>query len=470
MWPENWRSSTAFVTFTVAFAMMTDTITYDMVIPFLPDLFAKRLHVPEDEIVAWLSLSLEAYGAAMLITNYIAGYIIDTISSKSRPFMVGVAALLASTLLFFLSKTPLLIITSRVLQGSSCALVWTSGLAFLTSSIGEGDVGYYTGYALMGATVGELVGPLIGGFIYKYLGHWAVFTVVEILIFFDIILRLFARDPIAASQPKSSDTEQGPDSSSRSHVETDPLLEGDLLNTQQSTEDAGSKDGDVASAMRRIRLLLATQLTAVLVATMMRCAMETAIPLVVHSFFGWSSDAAGGLMFALLLPTTLSPWAGHLATSYGPGFISVSTCIICSSVVACLGYLTQDTLYTKVAFAVLLSVVGVCLTMTTAVNTTGILILVKKLEDGSMQSTSHVNDENSKTSPPRPWPTEGMIMTGLSTSWALGLILGPACAGLIEFIDVRGWAGLCWALAGISVVAFVCSIMTWKKWYRNNKE
>lgn len=206
----------------------------------------------------------------------IAGYIIDTIPSKSKPFMVGVAALLASTLLFFLSKTPLLIITSRVLQGSSCALVWTSGLAFLTSSIGEGDVGYYTGYALMGATVGELVGPLIGGFVYKYLGHWAVFAVVEILLFFDIIFRLFARDPVAtASQPKSSDTEQGPDAGSRSPVETDPLLGGDSLNTQQSAEDASSKDGDAASSMRRIRLLLATQLTAVLVATIIRCAMET---------------------------------------------------------------------------------------------------------------------------------------------------------------------------------------------------
>lgn len=26
-----------------------DTITYDMVIPFLPDLFKKRIHVPDDE-------------------------------------------------------------------------------------------------------------------------------------------------------------------------------------------------------------------------------------------------------------------------------------------------------------------------------------------------------------------------------------------------------------------------------------
>lgn len=175
-------------------------------------------------------------------------------------------------------------------------------------------------------------------------------------------------------------------------------------------------------------------------------------------------------MFALLLPTTLSPWAGHLATSYGPGLISVSTCIICSSVVACLGYLTQDTLYTKVAFAVLLSMVGVCLALTTVANTTGILILAKQLgEDGSVQSASHVNDDNSKARSPHPWPTEGMIMTGLSTSWALGLILGPACAGLFEFVDARGWAGLCLALAGVSVVASVCSLVTWKKWCRNNK-
>lgn len=198
----------------------------------------------------------------------IAGYIVDRVSSKSIPFMAGIAALLASTLLIFLSRTPQLFIISRLLQGASCALVWTSGLAFLTSCIQVADVGYYMGYALVGATAGELIGPVMGGLLYENLGHWAVFTAVEILIFLDIVLRVLVRD-------KSGKAESSSMNDAEAATEADPLL-GHTQNGANEQQDSPASDNKRKSAsLSHIRISCVMQLTTTLVATTVRCAMET---------------------------------------------------------------------------------------------------------------------------------------------------------------------------------------------------
>ena len=157
-------------------------------------------------------------------------------------------------------------------------------------------------------------------------------------------------------------------------------------------------------------------------------------------------------MFALLVPMITSPRVGNLATTQGPGVVSMVVCSICCAALVCLGYFNNDSNAVKILFVGVLALVGLCIAVATAANTAGILILVKKLE-AAFPSQSI-----------RPWPTEGMMMTGTSTSWALGLLLGPACASLFEFTDASGWAHLCFALAGMNAAAFICSIITWKTW------
>lgn len=83
--------------------------------------------------------------------------------------------MLTATLVFFLGTTPALIIVSRAIQGASTTLVCVSGLAFLASQVGEGDLGEYVGWTTVGNAVGEFVGPLLGGPVYEHAGHWAVF-------------------------------------------------------------------------------------------------------------------------------------------------------------------------------------------------------------------------------------------------------------------------------------------------------
>lgn len=188
--------------------------------------------------------------------------------------MAGGVMLLLSTLLFFLSTTPELVIASRALQGASCAMVWTSGLAFLTSRIAEADIGYYMGYALMGSTIGELIGPIMGGSLYEAYGHWAVFASVEVLIAIDVLFRVLVVDS-SRVRTVSAAVENLPD-------ENEPLLaqiqrlarpEPEQLEDNHPSNEAAAVD--IEDQMIAIRWNWLATGVVLLLATVYRCALET---------------------------------------------------------------------------------------------------------------------------------------------------------------------------------------------------
>lgn len=160
----------------------------------------------------------------------VAGHITDRSSSKSRPFILGIAAMLVSTLMFFLGTTPELVILARAIQGASTALVWVSGIALVVSRVSKSTLGLCIGYVNIGATLGELLGPLLGGPLYEKMGHWAVFGVVEALIAADIGLRLLITDD--AGEQKGPDVEE-------QGSETDALLGNAQL--EISKRDTGAQ-------------------------------------------------------------------------------------------------------------------------------------------------------------------------------------------------------------------------------------
>lgn len=154
----------------------------------------------------------------------VVGIFTDASVSKSKPFMLSIVIMLASTLVFFLGTTPAMIVISRGIQGASTTFVWVSGLAFLVSQVGESDLGEYVGWTTVGVAVGEIIGPLLGGPVYDHLGHWATFGFVEALLVIDILLRLFVKE-----KRKESDTEErGQQSSEADHL---------IRNGEQNTSD-----------------------------------------------------------------------------------------------------------------------------------------------------------------------------------------------------------------------------------------
>ncbi|KFY84926.1 hypothetical protein V498_07773 [Pseudogymnoascus sp. VKM F-4517 (FW-2822)] len=204
-------SSNSYATFVVGFAIMTDSMIYTLVLPFLPDLFAGRLHVPQRQISQWTALAFEVFAVATLLSNLVVGFFADTSASKSRPFLISVVIMAISTIIFFLGTTPTMILVSRAIQGASTTFTWVTGLAYLVAQVGEGELGAYVGWTTVGVAIGEIIGPLVGGPIYDYFGHWAAFGVVEALLVVDIILRVLAKDKkpeIQAQQDSEASIEQ----------------------------------------------------------------------------------------------------------------------------------------------------------------------------------------------------------------------------------------------------------------------
>lgn len=70
-----------------------------------------------------------------------AGFIADKISNRQKPFLVGLLALLLSTLGLAVGQNVPVLAIARVFQGMSSAVVWTVGLAICLETVGPSKLG-----------------------------------------------------------------------------------------------------------------------------------------------------------------------------------------------------------------------------------------------------------------------------------------------------------------------------------------
>lgn len=136
-----WRSSPIFIISTVGVGLFTDLFLYGLVVPVLPFILADRVHLEPAQIQSHVSGLLAAYAGASFIFSLPAGIIADRASSRQLPFLVGLTALLISTLLLFLGQTVAVLAVARILQGISAAVVWTVGLALILDTVGQENLG-----------------------------------------------------------------------------------------------------------------------------------------------------------------------------------------------------------------------------------------------------------------------------------------------------------------------------------------
>ena len=140
-WGLRWRSSTLFIVATVAVGLFTDLFLYGLVVPILPFMLRDRVDIPEDKVQAYVSAMLAAYAGASVVVSLPAGIIADKVKTRQAPFLSGLAALLAATLMLAFGQSIPVLIVARVLQGTSSAFVWTVGLAMVLDTVGPGDLG-----------------------------------------------------------------------------------------------------------------------------------------------------------------------------------------------------------------------------------------------------------------------------------------------------------------------------------------
>lgn len=136
-----WRSSTLFLLVTIFIGMCTDLFLFGLVVPILPFLLQDRAGVPASEVQGHVSAQLAVYAIASVIFCPIAGVLADRTESRQVPYLGGLAALICSTVIFFLGQSVWVLMLARILQGASSAFVWTVGLAMCIDTVGAENLG-----------------------------------------------------------------------------------------------------------------------------------------------------------------------------------------------------------------------------------------------------------------------------------------------------------------------------------------
>lgn len=140
-----WRSSTTFIISTVAIGLFTDLFLYGLIVPILPFMLRDRVDLPQDKVQSYVSGLLAAYAGASVVCSVPAGWVADRTNARQLPFLSGLAALLAATILLGVGQSVAILVVARVLQGVSAAIVWTVGLAMVLDTVGPENLGKVIG-------------------------------------------------------------------------------------------------------------------------------------------------------------------------------------------------------------------------------------------------------------------------------------------------------------------------------------
>ncbi|MCJ1462612.1 hypothetical protein MMC07_001214 [Pseudocyphellaria aurata] len=323
-----WRSSSIFIISTVGVGLFTDLFLYGLVVPVLPFILDDRVHLKPAQIQSNVSGLLAAYAGASFIFSLPAGIIADRGSSRQLPFLVGLTALLISTLLLFLGRTVAVLAVARILQGISAAVVWTVGLALILDTVGQENLGKTMGSIFSFVSIGELASPVIGGILYKKAGYAGVFAIGSALLLVDFIMRLLLIEKKYAAayiiqddeaDGNGSESAEDHEEENSSSSEEDPLIakkEEDYYKIA-SNRQKWVEALPIVYCLQNPRLLTAfilTMLHATLLAT-----FDATIPTNALELYGFDSLKSGLLFIALVLPClVLGPIAGWIVDRYGP--------------------------------------------------------------------------------------------------------------------------------------------------------
>ncbi|KAI1109382.1 major facilitator superfamily domain-containing protein [Nemania sp. NC0429] len=335
-WALRWRSNTFFIIATVAIGLFTDLFLYGLVVPVLPFMLQGRLSIPEDEIQSWVSYLLAAYAGASVVSSVPAGWIADRTNSRQGPFLSGLAALLAGTIMLALGQSIAVLVAARLLQGVSAAVVWTVGLAMVLDTVGPQNLGKVVGSILSFISIGTLLAPVIGGTLYEKTGYMGVFGLGAGILALDFLMRLLVVEKKTAAEytADSARDDQGDSQSQSSDGDVDvdgpvPSEEDALLPRKEDEEyiirevpNRLVRALPVLICFKSPRLLMSLGIA--FVQAMLLGLYDATIPTEAHSLFGFSSLKAGLVFIALDVPyLLLGPLAGWAVDRHGTKPVAV---------------------------------------------------------------------------------------------------------------------------------------------------
>lgn len=325
-----WRSNTLFIIATVAVGLFTDLFLYGLIVPVLPFMLQDRVGLPENKVQSYVSALLAAYAGASVCFSIPAGWIADRTNARRTPFLTGLLALLAATIMLAFGQSIAVLVVARVLQGISAAVVWTVGLAMILDTVGSEDLGKVIGSIFSFISVGELAAPVLGGVLYSKTGYSGVFGVGAGILGLDFVMRLLVIEKKVAARYESNENAANP----RQHTTREDAQNDEDDDDDDDEETAllgkkGEESFQIPEGQNQVvkslpilyclsdpRVAVALFLAFVQAATLAQ--FDATIPTEAKSLLGFSSLEAGLLFIALDVPyLILGPVAGWAVDKYG---------------------------------------------------------------------------------------------------------------------------------------------------------
>lgn len=330
----SWRSSTLFIVATVGIGIFTDLFLYGLVVPILPYLLEDAAHVPRSEIQKHVSGLLTVYGGASFLLAPFVGYIADKSKSRQAPYLCGLSACIAATVLFFVGRSVAVLFIARILQGASSAFVWIVGLALCMDTVGPDNLGKTIGTIFSFISIGELFSPILGGFLYKRTGSMGVMILALSLLVIDLFMRLvLIEKKIAARYPADDAPDpQSADGDATSNDEEEVNEETTLLaNGHKAELDEFCIPSDQPKLIRNIPVLycfknpslIAAQIVTLMQAVLL-ASIDATVPTHAEELYDFDSLKSGLLFIPLTIVNMLCGFlAGWCVDRYGTKSVGV---------------------------------------------------------------------------------------------------------------------------------------------------
>jgi len=334
-----WRSNTFFIVATVGIGLFTDLFLYGLVVPILPFMLQDRIGLPYDQIQRHVDGLLAAYAGASVFSAPIAGVLADRMSTRQSPFLLGLTALLAATIMLFLGRSIPILVAARVLQGVSGAFVWTIGLALCLETVGPENLGKTIGSIFSFISVGTLLAPPLGGILYKKTGYIGVLGIGLAMIAVDFFMRLLViekkvarrygmEDPNSVSCPSTNSTPErgGNQEASEEANEAQPLLgniEQDGVSIKLSERQLRlARLFPILPCLADLRLL--TALFIAFIQALLFGNFDATIPTVAQEYYKFDSLKAGLLFLPqCVFDLVLGPVFGWCVDRFGTKPVAV---------------------------------------------------------------------------------------------------------------------------------------------------
>ncbi|KAJ4116271.1 hypothetical protein NW768_011060 [Fusarium equiseti] len=431
------RSSVSLIVTTCSFAIFTDIFLYGVIVPILPFSFEERVGIRPDRVQYWVSIALAVFGAALLASSPVWGYLADRIQNRKIPMLVGLVVLCGATIFLCLGRSLALFMIGRALQGISAALTWTVGLALVVDTVDKEHVGKAMGWISTACSLGILVAPLLGGVVYGKGGYYSVFAMCFGLLAVDIVLRLVIIEVKTAkiwfdradtATPADPEGVMGGRDESRADKSEDSPVE------TTEYQDKRSPVKTLVNLLKQPRFLAA--LWGTFVQALINTALESTLPLLTHEIFGWDSIGAGLIFLPLILPSFLGPVVGMIGDRHGPKWLASFGFLFATPFVTCLMFVDENTIQDKILLCGLLACVGITMACIFGPLMAEITWSVQGDDDTGGEQIAQA------------YGLYNMAYSG-------GSLVGPIMGGMVK--DNSGWGTVGWSLG---IVVFVSGIPT----------